>query len=215
MRDLIELVKKLMEGDVVSLQQHRTDKAFGDYADAMGGIIQGEQNFFKSGKFMPLAASYIKSGFVPEYKPGIYLWVHFRDPRPSQEARLVIDELRKNRFKYEPAMKWAKGSYKGNPDQHAYGPSMEKQIDLNSAKKFFAERGHSVFGAYQPSRMGMRTSTQNIWNDAGVGFSIYVMGYDDRRGSFREEAHVVDDEKDMKEVSDAFAAIERAKMKSV
>lgn len=208
------------EGDVVDLKQVKTDRAFGDYADAIGGIVQGEKNFFATGKFMPFAQSYIQSGFEPSYKPEIHLNVTARDQRPSQEARLIIQELRKNGFKYEPATKWAKGAYNGNPHNDPHGPWMYKVIDLNTAKKYFAERNNLPFGAYQPSRSGMRTSHVNNWNEHGLGFNLTVMGMDHRRGDkysnpHRQEEHIIDDEKDMKEVSDAYAAIQRSGMKSV
>jgi hypothetical protein len=217
---LDDVVKNLLEGDVVSLSQHKTDKAFNNYASALGGIVQGERNFFATGKFMPFAKSYIESGFEPETRPQIFLNVSARDPRPSQEAKLLISELRKNGFKYEPPIKWAKGAYQGNPNQDPHGAWLHKEIDLNTAKKWFAQRDNLPFGAYQPSRSGMRTSHQNNWNDHGLGFNITVMGMDNRRGDkygnpYRQEEHIIDDEKDMKEVSDMFAAIQRSNIKSV
>lgn len=222
MRDIIDIVGKLLlnEADVVDLKQHRTNKVVGDYAGAIGGIIQGEKNFYATGKFMPFAQSFIESDFNSEYRPTITMRVYFRDPTLSPDARALRDTLRKKGFKYHPATKWVKGSYPGNPNQQAHGPFLEKDIDLNTAKLLFAERNSSPFGAYQPSRLGMGHDSQNIWDDRGAGFNIFVGGMDARRGdkygnAHREEHHVIDDDKDMKEVADTFAAIQRSHVRAV
>ncbi len=209
---------KLLEGDVVSLQGHKTDKAMTGYVDAIQGILNGEQNFFKQGKFTPFAQSYIASGFNPECAPEILIDVNFRDYRPSPAARELIAELKAKRWPYNAATRWAKGHRpKENPDQQPMGPWFRKVLDLNTAKELFASREGSPFGAYQPSRSGLRTAHLNNWDERGVGFNISVGGRDGRRGDkygndYREEHHIIDDEKDMKEVSDTYAMIQRARL---
>ena len=220
MRDIIDLVSKLIEGEVVDLRQHKTDRAINDYVGAIGDIIKGEADFFAGGKFSCFAASYIESGFDKEYEPEILLDVSFLDFRPSPEAKELLLQLKAQRFEIVRT-KWAKGYQpKENPDKNRMGPFARKVIDLNTAKQIFAQREHSEFGAYQPSRSGFRTTHHNLWDDRGVGFNINVGGMDNRRGDkygnkHRQEYHIIDDDKDMKEVSDTFAAIQRAKIKGV
>jgi hypothetical protein len=220
MRDLIDIVKLLVEGDVVSLGAHKTEKAMNSYADAIGGILQGEQAFFASGKFSPFAQSYIAHDFDKEYAPELILDVNFRDFRPAPDARQLIAELRKQKFQVTYT-KWAKGHEpKENPRQDPLGPFARKVIDLNTAKELFAGREDSPLGAYQPSRSGLRTTHLNNWDDRGIGFNISCGGYDGRRGDKygnpeRQEYHIIDDDKDMKEVSDTYAMIRRAHVKSV
>lgn len=197
---------KLTEGDVVSLGAHKVDKAVGEYTNALQGIYKGESDFFKSGKFLPFAESYIKSGFNKDFAPQIIVDVNFRDVRLNPAARELVKALRGQRFKIQPA------------SGHA-PPFARKTVDLNTAKALFAEREQSPIGAYQPSRSGFRTAYQEHWNDAGVGFNISVGGMDSRRGergnNYREEYHIIDDDKDMAEVAQTYALIQRAKIKGV
>lgn len=218
MRDLIRIIT---EGEVVDLGKHKVEKAVGEYSNAVQAAYSSEAEFFASGKFMPFARSYIESGFDPEKRPEIDIDVSFRDHKRSPEARLLWNELRSRGFKMTPA-RWAKGyAPKENPRQEQQGGFARKTLDINTAKRIFAERVKSPFGAYQPSRSGFRTSSHKVWDDRGVGFHIIVSGYDGRRpGKYadepqRYETHIIDNDRDMKEVADMFAAIERARMKSV
>lgn len=221
MREFITIVKTLLEGEIIDLQKHKFDKAFGEFTDTISGLVQGEQDFYAQGKFMPLAKTYIDKGFAPEFIPVIEIDVTFRDYRLGPEAAQVREMLRAQRFKIYGATKWAKGSRpKDNPNQEPHGPWGAKKIDFNTARELFAERESSPYGAYQTSRLGMGLSRKNIWDDRGVGFCIMVSGYDSRRGdkygkAVRHETHIIDDEDDMREVSAMFVAIARAKMKPV
>ncbi len=134
--------------------------------------------------------------------------------------------MRAKRFKVQPPTKWAKIAGKStrpetNPHQHGYGGFADKEIDLPTARQLFANREHSSFGAYQPSRYGMGYNHQNVWDSRGVGFYIMVGGHDNRRGDrkfgtdYREEFHIIDDDADMQEVAHMFALIQRAKMAAV
>lgn len=221
MREYIDILREAEEvNNVVDLRQHKTAKAFSNYLDAVSDVYQGEADFFASGKFMPFAQAYIEQGFAARYRPEITITVHFRDWRPSPVARELIRQLRAERFKYQPATPFAKGSKpKDNVNQEAYGPWLSKEIDLNQAKAVFQDRAASPYGAYQQSRAGFRYSHKNVWDDRGVGFNLTGMGYDCRRGDCndwrRQETHIIDDDKDMTEVVNMFAAIRRAQIKSV
>jgi hypothetical protein len=117
----------------------------------------------------------------------------------------VLRDLRSQGFKYDPRTPFAKGSKpRQNPEQNAYGPRVEKMIDLRAARVIFQTRDHSPFGVYQPSELGFRTSHKRLWDQRGLGFNLIVGGYDSRGGeygnAYREEYHVIDDDTDMTEV---------------
>lgn len=219
MRDFIDLVKNgLREGEVVDLSQHKKEKAFAGFADAVRGLYQGEKDFFSTGKFAPFAETFIKSGFDRKFAPKILLDVKFRDYRKSPEARALCDELRAQRFKIMAGEKWGKGYRpKENTNQDMMGGWAEKEISMQEARAVFADRENSQFGAYQPSRSGFRTTHLNVWDERGVGFSILAGGHESRRGDkygnpYTEEYHIIDDDDDMKDLAQMFALIQRATM---
>jgi hypothetical protein len=217
MRQFIDIITALNEGEVVDLGQHKQDKAISGYRNAMQGIYNSESEFFASGKFAPFAKTYIDSGFNAEFAPIIELRIRFRDDRPMPTVRALKQELRQQRFKISAAHTWAKGyKPKANTQQDHWGGWADKTITMPVARDLFANRAHSAFGAYQPSRSGFRTDHKNLWDERGVGFNIVVGGHDSRRGergyATREEHHVIDDENDMQEVSQMFALIQRARM---
>lgn len=213
MREFIDIIE-LMEGDVINLQSHKTEKAVDDYVNVIRDMYKGEKDFFAGGKFVPFAQSYIDSQFDPKFKPWIEITVHARDYKLSPEVKALFVGLRAQRFKYESATKWAKGYRpKAGTVNYALGPWATKQIDFNTARELFANREHSPYGVYQKSSSGFRSTYEYTWNEFGVGFNIVVGGYDSRRGEYpREEYHIIDDDKDMKEVSEMFAMINRARI---
>ena len=204
----------------VDLHQHKMNKAVSNYADVIGGLAKREWDFFAGGKFGPFAKTYIDSDFNPKFQPTIELTVRVRDYQPSPEARTVLRDLRSQGFKYVPRTQFAKGHKpKDNPDQYGYGPWVEKMIDLRAARELFQTRDQSPYGTYQPSEMGFRTSYKRLWDTRGLGFNLVVGGYDTRRGDkygndTRQEHHVIDDDTDMTEVVNMFAAIQRSHIKS-
>lgn len=214
MRNWIELAQKLFEGEVVDLGKHKMNRAFQDYADAVGGIVAGEKNFFATGKFMPFAQSYLETG-DEDFFPQIYLGVDIKPYRKTPELKEFIADLRRQRFeirhtKYHPDC----------PMEQRTGPYCLKKIGLNDLREIWANRANSPYGAYQPSRSGFRTSHLENYDERGVGFHASVLGYDHRRGdkysnAYREEDHIIDDDKDYQEVIDMFAAIQRGGIKSV
>lgn len=214
MRDLIDSIKKLFEGEVVDLKQHKTDKAFGSYADAIGGLIQGEKDFFSQGKFSPFAKSYIESGFDPKFAPVIGVTVMFRDFKVNPQARALLNQMAKERPKWQIHRQKYHKEFTGTKQ----GPyCMLDGISIEQARSLFENRENSPYGAYCPSRSGFRTSSVENWNEDGIGFNITVGGQDGRRGdkygnATREEYHIIDNEKDMAEVSHMFALIRRARM---
>jgi hypothetical protein len=220
MRDWIDIVKVLTEGDVVSLSGHKMDKAVDQYARVIQGIYASEQAFFKDGKFLPFAESYIRSNFAADHALEILVDVNFRDLKLAPETKMLIKDLRGQGFKIT-RIPWARDhAPKENPRGDCQWGYARKVVDINTAKQLFASRENSPLGAYQPSANGMRTVHKNIWDDRGVGFNITVGGQDCRRGdkygnSCREEYHIVDDDKDMSEAAQAFALIQRAKIKGV
>lgn len=224
MRDLIDIIQnanQLGEGEIVDLRQHKTDRVMGDYLDAIQGLVNSEADFFFSGKFAPFAKSYIDNQFDPKFAPQLSLDIKFRDPRPNEFVRALKQELRASRFKIEAPVKWAKGARPmENTNEDQWGGWATKAISLEDARRLFDGRETSHFGAYQPSRMGFRTSHQNIWDKNGVGFSLTCAGFDGRRDDKygnpeRHEEHIIDNDADMQEISHMFALIRRAKMISV
>lgn len=205
MRDLIDIVEGVFPDDkIVDLRQHKLGRASGAYANNVQGIFSDERAFFASGKFAPFAKTYLDNDSDPKLLPTIELDVQFRDFRLGLEARHLLTDLRARKFKII--------SLKPN------GPLATKLIDSATARSLFSDREHSVYGAYQPSRHGFRTSRVETYDARGVGFALIVGGYDGRRGDnrgnpIREEHHVIDDDADMREVSQMFALIQRARMK--
>lgn len=219
MREFINIIRiALREGEVVDMKAHKFGKAVDGYGDAIQGIVGAERDFFSTGKFAPFAKTYIDSGFDPKMAPTIELEVGLRDERPSAEARALLAQLRAERFKMVAATKRAKGTRPPpNPDQHGLGAFGTKLLTISEARDIFAGRENSPYGAYRRSRRGFRTDALNDWDARGAGFSIIVGGHDSRRedkyGSpTREEHHIIDDDKDMAEVSHMFALIARARM---
>lgn len=193
--------QEIIEGDVVNLGQFRKEKPIKDYADSVQRIYQGEASFFATGKFLPFAQSYIESNFDKEYAPVFFIDVSFRDAKLSPAAKECLAMLRQRRFKIHRTKE---------------GPWARKEgVSYQEARQAFEERQNSPYGAYQPSRAGFRSSYVNNFNDAGIGFNIAVMGMDSRRAQPRQEDHIIDSEKDMTEVSEMMAQIERAKFKTV
>lgn len=208
------------EGDVVDLSQHKMKNAFSDYADVIQSIMRSEQAFFKTGKFLPFAESYIRNNFDKAFAPEIVVDVNFRDVKLTPEARALVQELRADRWAIN-RIKWAAGHVPTtNPEGNCNWGHAQKVIDLETAKRLFAGRKNSPYGAYQKSASGMRTTHVKVWDERGVGFNITVGGEDCRRGdkygnACRNEYHIIDDEKDMAEVAQCFALIQRARIKPV
>lgn len=67
---------------LVDLRQHKFAKAFGNDADEVSGMVQGEWGFFAGGKFGPFAKTYIDSNFDPKLQPTIELTVRVCDHQP-------------------------------------------------------------------------------------------------------------------------------------
>jgi hypothetical protein len=229
MRDHIDLVKHLFEGDVVSLQKHKTDKALVSYTDAIGDIFRGERDFFKQGKFLPFAQSYIDSGFDPNFCPTIELQIASSDWQIRPETKAFFQSLKTMGFKIDGPTALAKAykarlraELKSNPEaeRYPYGPAATKTIDLRTAREIFQNRDNSPYGVYRKSRGGFRTDCDNVYDARGIGFNIVVGGQDHRRGDkygqpHREEWHIIDSDQDMQEVAQMAALIERARIKSV
>lgn len=212
MREFMDKVK-LLEGDVVSLAQHKTDKAFGAYGDALAGLIGGELDFFSTGKFSPFAKSYIESGFDPKFAPEIMITVYFRDMKMTPEARALLVTFKK-------PWKVQRVSFSKDYKGHKEGPWADRTISWDEAKEIWSQVENSPYGAYCQSRSGMRTAHKENYDERGVGFSLIVGGQDGRRGDkygndTREEHHIIDDQKDFEEVSHMFALIARARMAAV
>lgn len=211
MRRFIDIIA---EGEVIDLKQHKTQKAFGDYATAVQGIYAAEADFFARGKFSPFAHSYIESGFKEEFRPQVGLMVYFRDYRLTPVARELLTRLTKERPKWDIRRTKYHQDYQGTKS----GPVAHlDDISLERAREIWANRNESEFGAYCPSRSGFRTVCKENWDENGVGFSMLVGGQDGRRGdkygnATREEWHIIDNDEEMKEVVDMFAIIRRARM---
>lgn len=207
--------------NVTSLKGHRTKKAIEAYVDALGGIVAGERGFFAAGKFAPFAASYLGSGRDPRKEPIVEVEVAFRDYRPGAAAKALKEKLKRDGFTINAATRWAKGCRpKAGSTTRRLGGYATKRVTIDEAKRIFAAREASPYGAYQESQSGFRNSTVEVWDENGLGFSLTCSGYDGRRGdkygnTDRFETHVVDDDADMAELSEAFAAIRRSQIGSV
>ena len=209
---LIENPPTLLDGEVVSLSQHKTNKNFGDYVDAVQQIYKGEADFFTEGKFLPFSKAYIDSGYDPDYAPVFSLDVSFRDEKRTPRAREVLATMTGKswdiqRTKYE-------ASY---PKEHRSGPYAVKQISFEEARTIWNSRDHSPYGAYQPSKSGFRSARIDNYDKDGMGFCLMVGGKDYRRSGkyasepHREEYHIIDNQKDWQEVADMMASIVRAR----
>jgi hypothetical protein len=205
------------EGDVVSLGAHKVKKAGDEYASAIQSIIAGEGAFFKEGKFLPFAETYIRTG---KGFPEIIMDVSVRsvaDMRARPELKEFMKELRLRGFKVEQT-KYHKSCTMSATERQ--GPWARKSLGLDDLRQIWGSREHSPYGAYQESRSGFRTAHKDSFDERGVGFNICVGGIDSRRGdkygnADREEHHIIDNDADFKEVMDMFALINRARMKSV
>lgn len=205
MRNWIDIVT---EGDIINLGQHKFNKAMDGYVDAIKDVFGSETEFFASGKFVPFAETYIENNFDKRYAPDFQITVYFRDHKMTPEAKDVLNMLRSKRFKVQTT-KYHK-EFSGAKE----GPWADKVISFEELRDIFASKDSGMFGAYRPSRHGFRTTTQDIWDKNGVGFSLFVGGYDSRRGDKpRQEHHVIDNDDDMREVSNMMALIRRAQMR--
>ncbi len=213
MRKWIDIIT---EGEVVSLSKHKTDKAMNAYADALRPLFKSEADFFQAGyKFMPFAKAYIESGFDSEMAPEFSIGVTFRDFKLTPHARELLNTMKRpwdvRRTKYAKVF----------PKEQREGPYADKNISFEEARSIWESRNNSPYGAYQPSRSGFRTSSQDIFDENGLGFNLTVGGFDDRREGefsgqkFRQEYHVIDHDKDWSEVVNMMAAINRARVSSV
>lgn len=201
MRDWINIVT---EGEVVSMGQHKFNKAAGEYTSALQDIIAQMAARYSDGKFIPIATTYIESGFNPEYKPIFYVDVDVSVEK-AKRGSLAVAFLRGLRgFKYHKGDKWT-------------GPwARLTNADYEFARQLFANRESGEYGAYQPSRLGFGETYQPRYDERGLGFHITVTGYDNRsKGKyadqeFRDVGHVIDNDKDWQEVADMMAMIQRA-----
>ncbi len=200
----------LTEGDVVSLQQHKSEKNAAAYMSAVKDVFASEADFFSQGKFLPFAQSYIESGYAKEYRPVFYVGVSFRDFRLTPEAKAVLADLRVKRFKID------RHKYHKDFTGTKTGPWCHKEVSFEEAREAFLNRNGSPLGAYQPSRSGFRTSSVENYDENGLGFHVSVLGMDGRRpGKYvdqphRQEDHIIDNEKDWQEAADMMAAIKRS-----
>lgn len=206
--------------NVVSLKSHQFKKAIQSYAVAINSIIQSEAAFFSQGKFLPFASSYIESNFKPDFCPELFMDVCFRDYIPKGEAKEFLASLKKSGFEIIH-IKYAKGcAPKTNPENRRLGPIARKVLSYAEGRELFSNREHSPYGAYQPSQSGFRSTCIENWDSRGVGFHLRLGGEDNRRGDkyrnpTRYEDHIIDNDKDMQEVADMYAMIQRSKIKSV
>lgn len=217
-------IRDIIEGDVVDLSAHKFKKAADSYVDALRGMFSSEREFFATGKFLPFAKTYIDHKLDLKYRPRIVLTVNFRDSSQLKErkpeANQFIRVLRSEGFKIVPESKLHKDFSRAGDMESALGPFGEKTLTVDEARAAFASRENSPYGVYQPSEAGFRASFKHLWDSRGIGFNITVEGYDSRRGDkygnpMRHEAHVIDNDKDMAEVVEMYALINRAMIGAV
>jgi len=201
-----------MTDNVTDLKSYRFAKAADTYGNAIGAIYRSEKDFFSTGKFAPFADSYIDSGFDDEYRPVFHVMVDFRHLKPSAEAEALLRRLKSDRFKIHQQKfgreYLAEIRRKGPDDPGCYGPHASAEISFEEAMGIFSVRHEGRLGTYQPSRSGFRTVHKDNWDSRGVGFRIVVCGHDARRNRFEE--HIIDDQRDMDEVSGMMSRIHAA-----
>lgn len=199
MRDLINIIT---ESEVVSLGQHRVEKAMDGYVSTMRDIIQNMADGYSEGKFMPIAITYIESGFDPEYKPIFYIDVDAKVERATRGSEAIAFLRSLRGFKYHKGDKWT-------------GPwARMTNASYDLVRRLFTTRSSGEYGTYQPSRLGFGETYQPLYDDRGVGFHISVSGYDNRydgkHSKYRDVGHVIDNDEDWQEVASMMAAIQRA-----
>lgn len=211
LRRWIDLV---CEGDIVSLGQHRWNKAAQNYADSLRDMVASERAFYAN-KFLPLATSFIESGFDPSFAPEFLIDVSFGGvENMTPEIRELGQSLRAKGFKN---LHSARVNRNGKRVRDL--PYFRKKISFEEARRYFEQQKDGYLGAYQPSALGYGERTNEVYDNRGIGFSITMGGQDSRRGKYgkpyHEAYHVIDNEADMAEVGEAMALIKRARFKSV
>lgn len=202
-----------MTEKVTDLKSYRFGKAVDSYIGSVGSIYQSEQDFFRTGKFLPFADSYIDSGWDEEYRPAFHILVDFRHYKPSEEAEALLRRLKSDRFEIikQKFGREYRAEIRRKPldAPGCYGPHASAEVTFEEARGIFSVREEGKLGAYQPSRGGFRTTCQENWDDRGVGFRIVVCGHDARRNRFEE--HIVDNQSDMDEIVSMMSRIHASK----
>ncbi|NTF17074.1 hypothetical protein G6L37_01350 [Agrobacterium rubi] len=202
-----------MTDNITDLKSFKFCKTLDGYMDSISSIYQSEAAFFKEAKFAPFADSFIDSGFDREYFPTFHVLIDFRHYKPSEEALALLRRLKADRFEIVPQnfSKEYRAEIRRKPldAPGCYGPFASAQIGFEEARGIFSARDEGRLGAYQPSSSGFRTVFRENWDDRGVGSRIVVCGHDARRSRFEE--HIIDDDRDMSEVSTMMARIQAAR----
>lgn len=205
-----------MTEKVTDLRSYKFGKAVDSFIGSVGAIYQSEKDFFRTGKFLPFADSYIDSGWDDEYRPAFHILVDFRHYKPSEEAEALLRRLKSDRFEIS-TQKFAR-EYRAEVRRKSldapgcYGPHASAEVTFDEARGVFSVRNEGKLGAYQPSRSGFRTTWQENWDGRGVGFRIVVCGNDHRRNRFEE--HIIDDDADWQEVATMMTHISAARSRN-
>lgn len=201
-----------MSDKITDLKSHRAGKTTASYLGAVSGLIQSEKSFFSKAKFLPFADALISRDFAEDFRPRFFVLVDFRHFKPTDEAMALLRRLKSDRFDIQ-AQKFG-GKYlaevkrKGPDADGSYGPQASAEVTFEEARGIFSGRETGKLGAYQPSSSGFRTAFRENWDHRGVGFRVVVSGRDDRRDRFEE--HIIDDQRDMDEISSMMARINAA-----